>query len=104
MCRSRASGASGTLSTETGGRGADDGPVAGLRSLLEGAKIDGALEGAEAWCAEQGFESLSEVLEVGMEGELLSAMGTVKPGKLLLLKKRLKALQEAEGAGVGIGL
>lgn len=62
--------------------------VAGLDTLLEGLHLNEQLGAAEAWCREQGIDSVGELKEAEMEAELATAM-QLKPAKQKLLLKRI---------------
>ena len=65
--------------------------VVGLRELMEGLKLEGQLEAARSWCIEQGVESLADLKEADMVGELASAL-KLKPAKKKIYEKRVEAL------------
>ena len=56
--------------------------------LLDGMP-EGTADAAAAWCEEQGVESLAELREAEMEGELIAAL-PLKPAKAKILRKRLR--------------
>ena len=62
--------------------------VDGLRELLEGLNLEEKLEQAQSWCGEQGIESVAELKEADMTGDLAGALH-LKPAKKKLLLKRI---------------
>ena len=61
---------------------------AGLQELLDGCGLGGSYAAALAWCEEQGYESLAEVVETGEQDVFVAAL-QLKPGKAKLLRGRI---------------
>ena len=59
-----------------------------LSSLLKECGLSDKLNDALVWCDKEGAESLGELVEVKMEGDLIEALN-LQPVKAKLLRKRL---------------
>jgi len=62
--------------------------INGLSELLDGLKLSESIATASAWCKEQGVDSVAELKEAEMEGQLVEALN-LKPAKAKLLLKRI---------------
>ena len=62
--------------------------VEGLAELLDGLKLSDKLDAARAWFAEQGIDTMAELKEAEMVGDLADAI-KLKPAKKKLLMKRM---------------
>ena len=60
-----------------------------MRGFLESCSLSLSLRQAEAWCNDQGFDNLADIVEVAMEQEFVAVLGELKPGKRQLVLKRL---------------
>ena len=87
-------GGGGSSSSKSGGEAEK---VAGLRALLKKAKLEGKLGVAEAWCDEQGAESVSDIKEYEMEEAFIGALG-LKEVPAKKLRKALEAVKVVEAA------
>ena len=76
-------------SSSGGSSGAVEEKVPGLRSLLKKAKLEKKLAEAEAWCEQEGVESMSYLKEVEMEDDLVQALN-LKNAQARMLRLKLK--------------
>ena len=67
--------------------------IEGLAMLLDGLKLGEHCAALVVWCDEQGFESVAEIRELGVEHKIVMDMISslkLKPAKAALLTGRLK--------------
>ena len=72
---------------------ADD--VEGLSALLKETRLTDKMKAATAWCNEQGFDAVDEILKTNMDEEFVTAL-KLKPGKCKLLLTELSRLKAAQ--------
>ena len=72
---------------------ADD--VEGLSALLKETRLADKMKAATAWCNEQGFDAVDEILKTNMDEEFVTAL-KLKPGKRKLLLTELSRLKVAQ--------
>jgi len=66
--------------------------VEGLSTLLKDTRLEDRMDAASAWCDEQGFDAVDEILATSMEEAFVAAL-SLKPGKQMVLLKALQSLK-----------